>query len=169
MCTYICVYICIYIYIYMCVYTYNINETPLRRKQGPWPYEEPLRKATPFGCRYLSNATCLMRPQSFYAHFIVSRITANCQAMYIYIYIRIISLSLSLSLYIYIYIYGCIHIYVYIHTCLPLLKKACVRQVVLDKSIPLKRITITMTHITMIILLLLLSYLLLVLLISILI
>ena len=55
-----------------------------------------------FVWRYLSNATCMIRPRLFYACFVASRITILCYVSYS-----------------------------------PLLKKTCVRQVMLDKSFPL--------------------------------
>ena len=70
-----CIYIYIHVYIYVCVYIYiyRHSELPLRRDAD----EESAHVL--FGQHYLTNATCLMRPHSSCACFVVSRISVICQ------------------------------------------------------------------------------------------
>ena len=77
---------------------------------------------------HLPNATCLMRPPLLYASFVVSRTTIRSSIVY--------SIA-DIPIY-----YSTIRTTISIQYC-PLLKKACVRQVVLDKWIsPIMMITI---------------------------
>ena len=58
-----------------------VSVSKLKRWMEPsrWPLRIELPGGEPsFGRRYLSNATCLMRPCLFYACFVVSRITIIC-------------------------------------------------------------------------------------------
>ena len=83
----ICIYIYIYttsIYIYIYIHLAWASRAPERARQGleqllgvlrgPHPGEGRIKKHYAFGWRYLSRATCLMRPRLFYVCFVLSRI-----------------------------------------------------------------------------------------------
>ena len=78
----------IYIYIYIYIYTYIHTRIYTQRSSSSYfigvawrgrlvPCQIVSLRAT-FGWHYLSKTTCLIRPRSFYACFVVSRITAIC-------------------------------------------------------------------------------------------
>ena len=99
-----------------------------------------------FGRHCLSNATCLTRPPS---SICISLSLYIYIVIYVYIYIYIYACTyIHIYIYIYIYIVIYVYIYIYIYICIcvfrrvrdrhkllhysPLVKKTCVRQVVLD-------------------------------------
>ena len=99
MCIYVYMYICIYKYVYVYIYTYVythvclehttcLHEMTTRNRADLDDHGPQLLTVQRLGLvgipgqvgrRYLSKATCLTRPRSLYACFVVSRITILCE------------------------------------------------------------------------------------------
>ena len=61
-----------YIYIYIYIYIYSHKAPGAHPRSCRVPPSDPQKIPPVLACRYLSNATCLIRPHLFYACYYLS-------------------------------------------------------------------------------------------------